>query len=905
MITSRNVRYFYVLLLILSPLIARSYYDFSKNAYRGSNDFSCLQNNVNINFGEFILDTTIVTSPVVSILVMSDIAFDGTNYFVVWLDNRYDLPYFSIFGARINRDGIVIDTGGIPISTICSIKYFPAVTYGGSYFLVVWHDDRNVSTDFDIYGARVTSDGIVLDPQGIPICTQSAPQFDPNAAFDGNNFFVVWTDARLGNGDLYGTRLSPSGTVLDPQGIPISTAPRMQGDVEIAFDGSNYLITWDDERNFPTNDFDVYGARVTPGGTVLDTSGIPICTVSGGQGPSAIAYDGTNYLVIWNDARVHSDSSDIYGARLNPQGIVLDTNGFFIGNADNWVSWFISVAFDGTNYLAVWQDYSDTTGFDIYGARVNPSGVVVDTIKIPIARRIGSEDSPCVAFDGMNYLVAWYGAADSIPFAAIFYRRISPAGAMLDSSEKILSIQASSQDYPAAAWGGSSYFVVWDDERGNSFENLIMKDLYGIRVSPTGAILDSQSILIASGNYYQIFPAIAFDGTNYLVTYDSGALGIYDIYGVRINQSGVILDTVKIPICVNYFTQRYSTLAFDGANYLSLWQDERNGSSNFDIYGARISPAGTVLDTIPLEICTAPTNQQYPKVTYGTTNYFAVWQDSRNGSINIYGTRINTVGIVLDTSGIIISATGYNQNYPALAFDGLNYLVVWQDDLGGPFDICGARVSQTGTILDTNAIIICAAPGNQESPTVAFDGTNYVVMWQDSRFGNYQENLYGAKVSPAGTVIDSFVVASQPGRQILPALTRGNGNQVLVAYTGWTDSINQHSAQTMRIWGKLYPPYGIAEGRQYKPGSNHINIDLFPNPMKNVTNLYYNLSYDTWVKITVYDVTGRLVKGIVNKQQKKGDYQAILNLSDLSQGVYFLRSDFNGYTAIKKIILIK
>jgi hypothetical protein len=75
--------------------------------------------------------------------------------------------------------------------------------------------------------------------------------------------------------------------------------------------------------------------------------------------------------------------------------------------------------------------------------------------------------------------------------------------------------------------------------------------------------------------------------------------------------------------------------------------------------------------------------------------------------------------------------------------------------------------------------------------------------------------------------------------------------------------------------------------------------------MKNTAYLHYNLIQDTRVKLSVYDVTGRLVKDIVNKQQKKGDYRMVLDLYNLSQGVYFLRSDFNGYTAIKKIILIK
>ena len=60
------------------------------------------------------------------------------------------------------------------------------------------------------------------DELGFPISNAPSSQWGPHIAFDGTNAFVVWSDGRSGNGDIYGARVSQAGTVLDPQGIAVS-----------------------------------------------------------------------------------------------------------------------------------------------------------------------------------------------------------------------------------------------------------------------------------------------------------------------------------------------------------------------------------------------------------------------------------------------------------------------------------------------------------------------------------------------------------------------------------------------------------------------------------------------------------------------------------------------------------
>jgi hypothetical protein len=77
------------------------------------------------------------------------------------------------------------------------------------------------------------------------------------------------------------------------------------------------------------------------------------------------------------------------------------------------------------------------------------------------------------------------------------------------------------------------------------------------------------------------------------------------------------------------------------------------------------------------------------------------------------------------------------QNEPRVASNGTDYLVVWQDTRNEPNeDIYGVRVSASGTLLDPTGILISADINQQMNPAVAFDGTNYFVVWEDGRSAN-------------------------------------------------------------------------------------------------------------------------------------------------------------------------
>ena len=161
-----------------------------------------------------------------------------------------------------------------------------------------------------MYGARVSPSGVVLDPEGgFVIDAASGREAYPDVAWNGTTYFAVWSrDDAADEKDIYGARITPSGGVLDPTGIAVATGFERQTRPRLAWGASSYLVVWETFAR-------IVGSRVSGGGQVLDREGINLGDEARG---AALTWDGSRFLVTW------SKWSNVLAARVTEAGEVLD-----------------------------------------------------------------------------------------------------------------------------------------------------------------------------------------------------------------------------------------------------------------------------------------------------------------------------------------------------------------------------------------------------------------------------------------------------------------------------------------------------------------------------------------------------------------------------------------------------
>ncbi len=79
----------------------------------------------------------------------------------------------------------------------------------------------------------------------------------------------------------------------------------------------------------------------------------------------------------------------------------------------------------------------------------------------------------------------------------------------------------------------------------------------------------------------------------------------------------------------------------------------------------------------------------------------------------------------------------------------------------------------------------------------------------------------------------------------------------------------------------------------------------YPNPFNPTTNIEYSIPKGSDVTLKIYDILGKEVATLVNKQQDAGTYIVTWNASSNASGVYFYRITAGSFVETKRMTLTK
>jgi large repetitive protein len=816
------------------------------------------------DFGRpFMFDSTVRMSPAEDGMHRPRVARADTVMLVVWDVDPEDVPYQEMLAIRITAGGRRLDS--VPVRLIRGAwdKGEPAVAFDGTNFLVVWADGREGNGVMHLRGTFVTPQGIVLDTLGFRICPGDSAQTEPDLCFGGSNYLCVWTDNR-NYPHTYGARITPAGQVLDPSGIFLNMqfADHWCYQPAVASDGMNYLVGWFDD------DYDnIYGTRISDGGSVRDSSVIVFNDRSHYVSQPAITFGGYNYFAVWQD------DHGILGARITPGGRNLDSFSIYVSPDEN--DYRPGVGFCDSLYCPVWSTYD---GDRVKGARVALDGRVLDPTGIVIDSDLTEESgSVSVASVRNGFFAVWESP----------YARFVINGATINELGSVVnfgiarSYTANSQQASSVASNGEDFLAIWQDDREPA-------GLYGRRITSAGISPDSSAFDVSRTANYIYDHTVVAGNDNYLAAWVENQRGRYALQGRRIGFDGSVLDSQAIPICTLGYGPGFNTaLSSSGTGYLAAWFNSNR------VQAVRIGLDGRLLDSVPITVWPLNPNARNIGASFQGSNYLVAWGCYDTNDM-IRAARITASGVLLDTVPIRIPVSYFGAYTISVAGSASQFLVSWVEEIDS-MAVRAARILPSGVLVDSVPIVLGGQSSYELGPVLTFDGDRFVAAWA------LLDEIQGVRIDDFGQVSDPFTIAGDT-ELTLPALAANSHGEVLLSYT----SRAMDRWQRSRVWGALNMWVGASE--QSAPQIAGDFIRILPTIGRRFV-IQYMLSADANASLRIYDRSGRKVRGLdIPQCSARRPQSFVWDGTDehgraLAAGVYFIRMAARDRIPVQKVTI--
>lgn len=376
-------------------------------------------------------------------------ASDGSGYVVVWEEQRDSGT--GVYATRLSAGGSPIDAADVELASPSRAgqSYNLDLEWGNGRYSLVY------DTQDGVEGRFLDAELNELDPGKLELSPVPNSQLLPLSVWTGSHYVLAWSDERVElSPEFRSVRIDDAGTVLDPNGILVSSPGDNVGGISLAFNGTTLLYTWQAWGESPvsyrrTQSLD--GTWSEPEAWLTGTTSGPVA--SNGDGFLALSYAGDNGN--GNENEIWGHVFDAEGeAAGDPQLLVTVSR----PRPGLWAA--------GDEYLLAYSG-QEIEGTPITGSvlRLTGTGEVAGEYE-PVTEGILTASA---GSNGQQTLFSWKDEQTG----ALWGRLLDEADGWQDPF--VLADQVA-EGTPAICWDGETFVVVWGEERTAMWSRTVSAD---------------------------------------------------------------------------------------------------------------------------------------------------------------------------------------------------------------------------------------------------------------------------------------------------------------------------------------------------------------------------------------------------------------------------------------------
>ncbi len=487
----------------------------------------------------------------------------------------------------------------------------------------------------------------------------------------------------------------------------------------------------------------------------------------------------------------------------------------------------------------------------------------------------------------------------------------------------------------------SDYPLIFSDKNGGAvviYRKVFYskEEIYCAKISSAGEVIRKTCLSSGSGGY-NFSPSAALTNDNSIViVWENFSSGDFNIQGQKIDNGCNKLwnGGNEVVICGEPGDQRKPSVMCDRKNQLLIsWLDTRTDISSseftYDLYANKIDENGSFsgFGNSGKLLLSFPSHRNSERNENAEENL-----DHGNGPVTVKKAELYNHNMILSDNNSAIIAVDIRelesdsyikvfkvneelniewdrdideesfQQDPLIVSDGSEgAVIVWNDCRDRENSIYGMRINGSGTILSDgdNGIKISydngkknshrSLPDKRNTSGLVFKNDKVFIPWtvSDSR------NLF----------IVSLDLTNGPQYKITPELVCENVSD------DKCNSIICNNGMKTIVFSKNNTIFVSVENNEDKismnQSKNNLKMSVYPNPFNPVTKISYELTVPGNANVKIYDVTGRIVKELINEFQNAGRHELNFDGNSLSGGLYFCRIVAGDYIETMKMTLLK